>query len=100
MCGRERIPRALDVAQHELERRPRHVFGRDDSIAAFAPRAAEQAARGRDARHREPRRLARARLGEQLQHGGGDHAERALGAEEQRLQVVARVVLAQTAEIG
>ena len=70
----------------------------NDLVAALAARAAEQPARGGDVLHREPRRRARARLGKQLQHGRRDHAERALRAEEQRLQIVARVVLAQALE--
>ena len=41
---------------------------------------------------------ARARPGEQLQRRGGDDPERALGADEQVLQVVAGVVLAQLGE--
>ncbi|MNZ91458.1 hypothetical protein D3C78_1104450 [compost metagenome] len=38
--------------------------------------------------------------GMQLEHGGGDDAQRAFGANEQLLEVVARVVLAQTAQRG
>ena len=45
-----------------------------------------------------PARDARARRRKELQHGGGDDAERALGADEQLLQVVAGVVLAQAAQ--
>ena len=37
VLGRERISRAFDVAQHQLEGSPRHVLGRYDPIAAFAP---------------------------------------------------------------
>ena len=46
----------------------------------------------------DPRGLAGGRLGEQAQHRGRDDAERALGADEQLLHVVAGVVLAQAAQ--
>ena len=44
---------------------------------------------------RDPRGLARRRLGEQAQHRGRDDAQRAFGADEELLHVVAGVVLAQ-----
>ena len=46
-----------------------------------------------------PGDLAALRLREELQHGGGDDAERAFGADEQVLQVVAGVVLLQLAQV-
>ena len=57
----------------------------------------------RDRRRRRRRRAAsavtaRPRRGKQLQHRGGDDAERAFGADEELLQVVAGVVLAQAAQ--
>ena len=52
MLGRraERVARAFDVPQHELERAPRNVLGGNDRVATLAARAAEQIARRLDAR--------------------------------------------------
>ena len=58
-------------------------------------RRAEQGDGGAHVRHGDERGGAGADLRKQLQARGGDDPERALGAEEQRLDVVAGVVLAQ-----
>ena len=65
-----------------------------------APRlgGVEQGQRRFRRRHGEEGRGARRRQREELQHGGGDDAERAFRADEEVLQVVAGVVLAQLAQ--
>ena len=67
-------------------------------LAAAQPR--EQRHRGAHVGHGRERRGARANLRKELQARRRDHPERALGAEEQRLDVVAGVVLAQCRERG
>ena len=70
------------------------------AVAALFPQLAEQRHGRLHVGHGDERRGARAHLRKQLQARGGDHAERAFGAEEQRLDVVPRVVLAKRVERG
>ena len=89
--------RAGDVLEREVERYARHQLeGRSALSPARAWRrlpAARSRRRGRGPPAK--RGLDLLGRGEQLQHGGGDDAQRAFGADEQVLQVVAGVVLAQ-----
>ena len=69
---------------------------RSDERALAAARGA-RSRRSTDAT-RDERGDLRARRRKELHHGRGDDAERAFGADEELLQVVARVVLAQAAQ--
>ena len=62
------------------------------------PQPPEQFHGGARIAHGQERRLRRARTRKQLQARGRDHAERAFGADEQVVEVVAGVVLAQARE--
>ena len=78
--------RGLDeVAPHQLEGRERARKAR--------LQAAEQVQRRPEVRQRDQRGRARPRRSVQPQHRAGDHAQRALGADEELLEVVAGVVL-------
>ena len=71
-----------------------HITSNEDSAAAQQPvQPAEQRDDLVEARTAEQRRLAARRLRPQPQHQARDDAERALGADEQLLEVVAGVVL-------
>jgi hypothetical protein len=83
------------VAHGELKPDARHELdGRDLTGPALAGQRQKVEA-GLRARHADPGGGARPRQGKQLQDRGGDDAERAFRADEQVLQVVAGVVLAQ-----
>ena len=70
-----------------------------DALAdALAQLREERQRRARGSRARDQRGRLRPRLRKELQHRGGDDAERALGADEEVLQVVAGVVLAKRAQ--
>ena len=84
-----------------MRARQRNAIGGDqfESGQAIAKRRAHRAQQldcGSDVDHRNPRRHRSARTGKQLQHGSRDDAERAFAAEEQLLEVVTGIVLAQT----
>jgi hypothetical protein len=71
------------------------------AVSASPPalrRCSEQLERARRRIDADERGGAVARFGEELQTCSGDHAERTLGADEEGLDVVARVVLAQALE--
>ena len=93
---RQRIARAGDVLEHEVEADARDQLEAGDALAAALAQVREQ-------RARPPRGSSIATIAvacergsrEELQHRGGDDAQRALGADEEVLQVVAGVVLAQ-----
>ena len=85
------LERELDhVADDQLEARHRAADARLRQI--------EQLQRGGRRGHADERGFHRARAREQLQHRGGDDAERAFGADENLAQVVAGVVLLQLRE--
>src|SRR6185436_2810063 len=62
---------------------------------AMAPHQREKLERGLGALHCRPRRRRRAGLWKKLEHRRRDDAERAFGADEELLQIVTGVVLAQ-----
>ena len=97
-----------------LGQRPRHAVGMQQGEVVWATadqfeggerRAgtvtgkAEQGERRLGRIQPDKRHLPPLRLGEQLEHGGGDDAQRALGADEQVLEVVAGVVLLEFAQV-
>ena len=94
----ERIASIRQVREHGFQAGARHQLESGDAIADAAAQRREQLDRLCRAGDRDPRRGARRGLRVQAQHGCGDHAERAFGAEEELLQVVAGVVLAQAAQ--
>ena len=87
MLARQR-ERRREISSKPTSRSPSACL---QSRAAARSRRATSATRGE-------RGGARARRREELQHRGGDDAERAFGADEELLQVVAGVVLAQAAQ--
>ncbi len=94
----QRVGAAGNVRDAEVEGYAGHQLERRQRVAGDVVQLSEQRDGGIDRRHRDERRLAHARLGEQLQNGGGDDAERPFRAEKELLQVVAGVVLAQSAQ--
>jgi len=94
----EGVAHSLDVARGELERQARDQLEGTHPCAAGGLQLREQGHRGRHVGYRGQGRGARAYRREELQGGRGDHPERALGTEEQRLHVVTGVVLAQPGE--
>src|SRR5213076_662806 len=96
--GGKRVAHAGDVARGELQSGARDELEGADAIAAGRAQLPEQRHRGAHFRQRHQRRGAGADLREQLHSRGGDHPERALRAEKQRLDVVAGIVLAQRRE--
>ena len=78
----EGIALAGNMAQHELDAKARHQLEPGDPLAARLAQPREQGNRRLRIVDRHDRRRARTRLGKELQHGGGDDAERALGPNE------------------
>ncbi len=92
---RQRRSDIAQIVEHQVQRRARDQLERRDG-AARQPLGFAQQAHGRvRRRHRDEGYRARARLRHQLEHRGGDDAQRSFGADEQVFQVVAGVVLAQ-----
>ena len=94
----ERIARARQVVAQQLDQETRHQLEAGQPAAAALARDAEEPQRSRRVgdpgdRHRLP-----ARPRKELQHRGGDDAERPLRADEELLQVVAGIVLQQAAQ--
>ena len=89
--------RLRNMCQHQLEPDARHQFEGGDHAAGRLLAAREKLDRRRGDRHGDKGRGAACRLRKQLQHRRGDDAERAFGADEELLQIVAGVVLAQAA---
>ena len=94
----QRVARAGEVRQHQLERLPVGDLERREVCASELLGHPEQRHGGRDGRHRDPGGRVPWGGGEEPQHGPGDHAERALGPDEELGEVVAGVVLAQAAQ--
>ena len=99
MRRRERIARDGIVPQHRVDADARHELEARHAAGGALLRDAEQIERGLRRRHADERGLDRARARHQPQHRRGDDAERALGADEQVLQVVAGVVLLELVEV-
>ena len=97
----ERIARARIVGEHEFHADARHQLEAGDLLAEALARHFQQRQRVLRIGEADEGGRARARPGEQLQRRGGDDPQRALGADEQVLEIVAGVVLAQLGkEIG
>ncbi len=94
----ERVARVRNMAQGEVETEARKQFEGHATLRRRVLHPCEQAQRRIHVRHRGERGFGLARPGMQPQHGRGDHAQRALGADKKLLQVVAGVVLAQPAQ--
>src|SRR5262245_12283125 len=89
---------ALDIAPPQLDADARDQLEARDGIAARRAAAPEQLDRRVEIAHGGEGRDAVPRLGKELEDGRRDDAEGALGADEDLLQVVAGVVLAQRAQ--
>ena len=98
MRPRERVLRAGREGEHRLDAVARQELECAQPLAEPLVQEGEQFHRRRRAGERDPCRGAGARLRMQPQHRRGDDAERAFGAEEKLLEIVARVVLAQAAQ--
>ena len=96
-CGK-RVAQRGRVRQDRVDAAARQDFVGAQPVAAGAAQVAEQIDRARRVFDFDPRRRRRGGLWMQLEHRGSDDAERAFGADEQVLQVVAGVVLAQAPE--
>src|SRR5256886_4056604 len=83
----KRVAHAGDVARGELQSGARDELEGADAIAAPRAQLPEQRHRGAHFRQRHQRRGAGADLREELHSRGGDHPERALRAEKQRLEI-------------
>ena len=84
--------------QHQRQRRARDQLEGRDGLAGHALGFGQQFDGGMRVFHRDPGRGRGAGQRHQLEHGGGDDAQRAFGAYEQLLEVIAGVVLAQSAQ--
>ena len=95
----ERVARARDMAAREFERDARHELEGRHRVAERFAQAAEELERS--GRRGEANECGRNRGGsrKQAQRRRRHDAERALGADEELLEVVARVVLAQRREL-
>jgi hypothetical protein len=80
----------------EVETSARDQFEGRQLVGGGGARFGEESHRVLDLSEAEKRRLDFARLGEELDRGGGDDAKGALAADEKLLKVVAGVVLAKT----
>ena len=99
MRSRQRIAAAGGVLEHHLDAHARHQLEAGHAAGGALGRDAEELERRFRRRHADEGGLDRARARHQPQHRRGDDAERAFGADEQVLQIVAGVVLLQLVEI-
>jgi hypothetical protein len=90
-----RALRGSRVREHEVERDARHQLEAGDGLTQRGAREPEKRQGLRRIGQADEGGGARARIGKQLQCRRRDDSERALGADEEVLQVVASVVLAQ-----
>jgi hypothetical protein len=94
----QRLARAGNVTQHHVQRRARDEFAAGDRIPRLGAGSGQDGDRGVQVGQRQHRRDLLARAREQLQHRGGDDAQRAFRAAEQVAQIVAGVVFAQATQ--
>ena len=94
----QRIARPGNVFEHEVERRPADDFEGRHVVAGRVAQAAEQAHCGGRIGHGGPGGGTDVRAREQLQRRRRDEAQAAFGADEEMLEVVAGIVLAQGAQ--
>ena len=93
-----RVPRLADVGEflaQEAEAGARQEFKGADPVAHMTARKGQQVQRRLGGGHGQQRGARGGGAGRQLQRGGGDHAQRALGPDQKVAQVVAGIVLAQ-----
>ncbi len=97
-AARQRVANLRAMGEHGVDAVARKEFEGGEPVAAGVAQVAEQFHGALRVRHFDPRgrRCGGPRM--QLQHGRGNDAQRALGADEKLLQVVAGVVLAQGAQ--
>ena len=86
------------MTTHHLERHVRHQLEGSHALAAVFAQASEQGHRSGRRRHRQPCRELGLWARKELEHGGRHQPQRTLGADEQMLEVVASIVLAQAAQ--
>ena len=94
----ERVAGVGDGRQHQVKACAVEVLEGHHRVAGEFARAAQQAQRRLGIADRDERHLHLARARAQLQHRGGDDAERPFAGQEQLAQRVAGVVLAQPAQ--
>ena len=87
----------LVLARHR-DRKRGHQLESGDPVAHRLPQIVQQADGRRDVRHCHERGDAGLRRRKELQHRGRDDAQRALGADEELLEIVPGIVLAQSAQ--
>ena len=90
----QRIDGAGHMAQGEVDTDPWDQLETGNLVAGRRTTADQQIKSGGRRRHRQECRFRCPWSGKQLQHRRGDDAQRAFGADEQLLQVVAGIVLA------
>ena len=86
------------MLERRLERDPGYQFEGGDGVAGCGLGVRQEPGHAFKLRHGDEGGLDVPRAGKKLEHGGGDDAERPLGADEQMLEIIARVVLAQAAQ--
>ncbi|GJD76417.1 hypothetical protein CFIICLFH_4675 [Methylobacterium goesingense] len=98
MPSRQGAPRPGPMAQDDLEAEGRDVFESREPGAGLGPERHEQRQGGLGGGEAQEDHRPRQGPGMELQHRRRDEAEGPLGPEEELLQVVARIVLAQALE--
>ena len=90
----QRVARAGNVLQHKVKLAARHDLEAGQPLAAARLQIGQQFHGAFNAFDANPGGHAHFGLRVQLEHGGGDNAKRAFGANEKLFQVVAGIVLA------
>ena len=94
----QRVDRAGNVGQRQIEAGARDQLERGQLVGGGGAGTGEERHRILDPAERQKRGLDLARLRKELDGRRGDDAERALAADEELLQIVAGIVLAQARE--
>ncbi len=97
-AARQRIAHLPAMAEHGVDAGSRKQLEGRQAVAAALAQMAQQLDRALRVLHGNPGRRRGGRLRMQFQHRRRDDAERALGADEELLEVVAAIVLAQAAQ--
>ena len=97
MAGAQGIARAFGVGEDEIQPDARNEFETRDAGAGELARDRQKPQRLGGIGEADEGRRDRARIGKQFQRRGGDDPERAFRADEQVLEIVAGIVLAQLA---
>ena len=98
LAARQGRLRAANMLEHHAERNVGNQLARGQRGAKGRLQFAEQAHGGRRGFDGQPGGGRRARQRKELDHRGGNDAERAFGADEQLFEVVTGIVLAQAAQ--